>query len=363
MLPRILAFALTSWVVLAPAAALAQHAEAIEPYLRPALIVPRPTATVTLAVTQAGQRLVAVGERGIVVLSDDQGRTWRQVETPVSVTLTSVRFVNERRGWATGHSGVVLSTSDGGNTWARQLDGKSAAALTLAAAKALEERLGSSSPVARRALAVANQFVTDGPDKPLLDLHFADENQGFVVGAYGLALSTADGGKTWVSVLERLDNPKGLHLNAIGGNGQHIVIAGEQGLVLRSKDGGREFARVETPYRGSWFSVYLGRADEMVLAGLRGNAFFSPDAGSSWSKVDFGLPVSITTLSSGASGQVLAGNQAGGIFASRDGGRSFQSLGVQAIPPLASMAVPDAEGVVVVGLRGIQRVELKGVQK
>ena len=31
-----------------------------------------------LAIAQAGTRLVAVGDYGVIVLSDDQGRTWRQ---------------------------------------------------------------------------------------------------------------------------------------------------------------------------------------------------------------------------------------------------------------------------------------------
>ena len=45
--------------------------------------------TVLQAITQAGQRLVAVGERGLVLLSDDAGKHWRQAQVPVSVTLTA----------------------------------------------------------------------------------------------------------------------------------------------------------------------------------------------------------------------------------------------------------------------------------
>ncbi|WP_445667044.1 hypothetical protein, partial [Klebsiella pneumoniae] len=38
-----------------------------------------------LSVARAGERLVAVGESGLVILSDDQGATWRQVQAPVNV--------------------------------------------------------------------------------------------------------------------------------------------------------------------------------------------------------------------------------------------------------------------------------------
>ncbi len=58
---------------------------------------------VTTLSTKAGNRLVAVGERGIVLLSDDAGLNWKQVDVPVSVTLTGVQFVSPMKGWAIGH--------------------------------------------------------------------------------------------------------------------------------------------------------------------------------------------------------------------------------------------------------------------
>ena len=72
---------------------------------------------------------LAVGERGIVLLSDDSGMTWRQARVPVSVSLTAVQFVDAEQGWAVGHLGVVLHTEDGGETWHKQLDGERACLL------------------------------------------------------------------------------------------------------------------------------------------------------------------------------------------------------------------------------------------
>jgi photosystem II stability/assembly factor-like uncharacterized protein len=340
--------------------ALAQAQDGVHALQRPALMAPQSVRGAMLAVALAGRKIVAVGERGIVLLSDDRGATWRQVAIPVSVTLTAVRFADEKKGWATGHSGVVLATSDGGETWTPQLDGKAAARLTMSAAKAMEQRLGADNPVARRALATAARFESDGPDKPLLDLYFTDARRGMVVGAYGLAFVTEDGGKTWESALERFDNPKGLHLNAIAGDGQTIVIAGEQGLMLRSTDGGKQFARVETPYHGSWFAVHVGAASQVVLGGLRGNAYFSPDLGANWSQIAFGMPASITSLASGSGKRLFAANQAGMIFASTDGGRSFERLPLQGAAPLAALAEVGNDAFVLAGLRGIQRVNGRG---
>ncbi|MBI5444053.1 MAG: glycosyl hydrolase, partial [Deltaproteobacteria bacterium] len=112
------------------------YAEVSDLLDRPATVSGRALRSVQLAVARAGKRLVSVGERGTVLLSDDDGRTWRQAKVPVSLTLTCVCFASERSGWAAGHSGVVLRTSDGGETWVKQLDGRQAAQIELAAAKA-----------------------------------------------------------------------------------------------------------------------------------------------------------------------------------------------------------------------------------
>lgn len=328
---------------------------------RPALMAPQSLRAVMLAVAPAGRRLVAVGERGVVLLSDDLGANWRQVATPVSVTLTAVRFANASTGWATGHSGLVLATTDAGQTWTPRLDGTIAAGLVEAEARAMAQRLGADDPAARRALALAARFAADGPDKPLLDLHFSDARRGMVVGAYGLAFTTEDGGATWASALGRLDNPKGLHLNAIGGDGPHLVIAGEQGLLLRSSDGGLSFARLETPYRGSWFAVHVGAARRLVLGGLRGNAYFSPDLGMSWSQIALDQPASLTAFAGGGP-RLVAVNQAGALFASDNGGSSFTRLPLRGVvSPAAVLEVGD--GVfVLAGLRGMQRLDGRGAK-
>ena len=206
-----------------------------------------------LAVTRAGDRLVAVGERGSVLLSDDGGRAWRQARSvPVSVALTDVHFASASDGWAVGHSGVVLHSGDGGETWQRQLDGRQAAQAILDDAR---RRADAGEEGAAAAVRSAEFLVSDGPDKPFLGVRFADAQHGYVVGAYGLALSTADGGKSWQSLVGRIPNPRGKHLYQVQIDGEHVLVAGEQGALLRSVDGGAHFAEVVTPYAGTFFGA------------------------------------------------------------------------------------------------------------
>ena len=60
-----------------------------------------------IALAVAGKRLVAVGDRGIVVLSDDRGASWTQAEhVPSQALLTGVCFLDPQHGVAVGHDEV-----------------------------------------------------------------------------------------------------------------------------------------------------------------------------------------------------------------------------------------------------------------
>ncbi|AHL74343.1 hypothetical protein CH92_04270 [Stutzerimonas stutzeri] len=274
---------------------------------RAALMVRAPQNVALVDMELAGSRIVAVGERGVIIISDDQGASWRQVPVPVSTELTALSFVDERRGWAVGHSGVVLATQDGGETWTKQLDGHQTAQLMLEAAK----RSGN-----ERALKEAEWMVADGPDKPFLDVLFQDARHGMLIGAYGLAFATEDGGETWFPITDRFDNPGALHLYALATRGDEIVVAAEQGLVLRSVDAGKSFQALSVPYEGSFFTAALPPTGEIIVAGLRGNALQSRDGGASWTALKAPRNVSANFNSSAVddAGSVWLANAAGMVF-------------------------------------------------
>ncbi len=73
--------------MVAPGAA-AREAPPLE---QAALITPQAARSVLLGLARAGDRLVAVGERGIILYSDDNGANWQHELAPV---------------W-TGHSGLA----------------------------------------------------------------------------------------------------------------------------------------------------------------------------------------------------------------------------------------------------------------
>lgn len=308
-----------------------------------------------LAVTRAGNRLVAVGERGAVLLSDDAGRSWRQAKSvPVSVALTDVHFISASHGWAVGHSGVVLHSADGGETWQRQLDGNQAAVLIRDDAK---RRAEAGEEGAAAALRSAEYLVSDGPDKPFLGVRFRDELRGYVVGAYGIALQTVDGGKSWQSLVGTIPNPRGKHLYQIQSDGDVLLIAGEQGALLRSVDGGASFAEVATPYSGTFFGALDLDGDALLAFGLRGNAWRSDDGGASWQQVKLGQPVTVSAGRRLQDGSVLLADESGRLLRSTDGARSFVALAVQPGTGLTGIAEAADGALILSGARGLSRVE------
>ncbi|VXC51399.1 Glycosyl hydrolase [Pseudomonas sp. 8Z] len=310
---------------------------------RPALLSAKAERSVILDLARAGQRLVAVGERGIILLSDDNGASWRQVEVPVSVNLTAVQFVDAQQGWAVGHLGVVLHSSDGGETWSKQLDGIQAANLVLQAAQAS----GDSAQIQQ-----AEAMVADGPDKPFLDLYFQDARVGYLVGAYNLILRTEDGGQTWQSWMEHLDNPQALNLYAIRAWRGDLYIAGERGLLLRSSDGGEHFAALTSPYEGSFFGL-LATHDGLLAFGLRGNAWWSSDGGESWQGLETGVESALAAALELADGRLLLAGQGGELLIAQPGSLSTQSVPLRLAPGLSSVVQAADGSLASGGLSGI----------
>jgi photosystem II stability/assembly factor-like uncharacterized protein len=310
---------------------------------QPALISPRAAGAAMLAVARAGRRLVAAGERGIVRVSDDDGASRAQARVPVQVSLTALHFADARRGWAAGHLGVILRTDDGGTTWTRQLDGITAAQQALAAAP--------DEPARQR----ARRLMGEGPDKAFFDLDLAG-TRGLAVGAYGLAVDTRDAGAAWQPVAAaRLPNPKSLHLYAARWLGRQLFVAGEQGLLLRSSDGGESFEPLASPYKGSVFGLLPTRAGSLIAFGLRGHAFRSTDAGASWDKLETGVPLTLSAGIERADGSLLLLAQNGDLLASRDDGRRFERLPATRPLPAAALAAAAGGQVVVASLRGMER--------
>jgi photosystem II stability/assembly factor-like uncharacterized protein len=339
------ALCLTGWAFAdqAPAAKL----DPLDPLLKPAVPTMRAEQAVLIAVARAGERAIAVGESGIIVVSDDDGRHWSQAKVPVSVTLTSIYFATSKKGWAVGHSGVILATTDGGNTWVKQLDGIAITQLP----EEINPPLIGDGGVAPAA----------GAGDPLLDVWFADETTGFAVGAFGQILRTGDAGLHWERWRSHLPNPEGNHLYGIRAIGEALYVVGERGSVYMSVDRGNSFVAVKTPYEGSFFGLTGTRESGLVIYGLRGHAFHSTDRGRHWSEINAGGSNSWTGATVLDDHRIVLVGQGGEVMIGDTRTGTFQLVSGRQ-PPLSAIVSMAHDTAIAVGPRGVAIVQSPAAQ-
>ncbi|MFP3979195.1 WD40/YVTN/BNR-like repeat-containing protein [Marinobacter sp. KMM 10035] len=326
---------------------------------------------------RAGDRIVAVGERGHIIYSDDDGQTWVQGSVPVSVTLTAVDFGTETHGWAVGHSGVVLHTDDAGENWSLQLTGTDASKLAIESKEdqvaAMEERI-EEAPESEKAdlewamddlVFVIENMQSDldiGPVNPLLGVWFEDDQHGFVVGAYGMILRTEDGGRTWSDWASQIQNAQNFHLNSIARiTGGALVIVGEAGQIHVSVDGGDTWERRESPYEGSLFGVIgTGQVNELLAFGLRGNMLFSADLGKTWRMVPNSAGATLNDGSVADDGRITLVGNGGAVLMSTNGAESFREHFRNDRAGIMSVVPASGTNLLVVGESGVKITDARG---
>jgi photosystem II stability/assembly factor-like uncharacterized protein len=311
-----------------------------------AYIAPLADRTLLIDATTHNGRTVAVGDRGIVLVSTDGAASWTQSRVPTRSMLTGVFFYDDQLGWAVGHDALVLKTEDGGVSWRR---------------------------------------VNFAPELelPLFDVWFADADHGLAVGAYGFVLDTSDGGETWNErTLDAADfgattaeaeagsadggdeedasweeePPQDYHLNniAAGADGR-LYIAAEAGHVFRSDDAGQTWIRMPSDYDGSFFGGTVLSNGDVLMYGLQGTMYRSSDGGETWREIDTGVS---TTLIDGAElddGTVVVVGVSGTVLVSRDHGESFELVQREDRKALTSVLEANEGGLLLFGEAGTVR--------
>ncbi|MGF0237413.1 WD40/YVTN/BNR-like repeat-containing protein [Rhodococcus sp. IEGM1300] len=236
------------------------------------LLATRPDRVQINGLLNLGSRVVAVGERGSILLSDDQGVSWQpaSVAPQRDATLTAVVALDGERLLAVGHDGWILRSTDAGNHW---------------------------------------QEIRYDADlgEPLLGIWTAGGDSVMAFGSFGKFYQSLDAGQTWTPQVLDIDSA---HLNSMaGGEDGRRMLVGEQGLVLRTSDAGQHWQTLPAFYSGSLFGIVRLSADNWVTYGMRGHVFVSHDFGNSWTQINVGnqLPLYGHVLLPDHTGLVIVG--------------------------------------------------------
>jgi photosystem II stability/assembly factor-like uncharacterized protein len=233
-------------------------------------ILAQPAKAPLLSAAKLGSRVVAVGIRGLIIASDDEGVTWEQKPSPTDVTLTDLVFVESGKGFAVGHEESLLRTDDGGASW----------------------RL----------------VRTDASGVPLLRIRFLDAQRGFALGGRGVIYGTSDGGSSWTRTTVTADDGFDPHLFDLASTTDgRLLIAAEGGRLFRSSDGGRNWAELQSPYTGSFFGLVTFGQQSVLVYGMLGHAFLSRTGGDSWEELSTGIDQSFFSAAVTGEQILLAG--------------------------------------------------------
>ena len=351
----------------------ASHAAETEFALLPALKSNLAEQGLLLDVARASDRLLVAGEQGHILFSDDDGQTWIQADVPISLAITSVAFAGPGKAWATAHDGFLLNSADNGTSWQVKLTGSDVAQLSV---KAIEERIEEQRSAMDEATAEtredlewaledsvfaleeATAAVDEGMTSPMLTVWFANARDGYALGAYGIFLSTRDGGETWVMDGNRLDNPEKYHLYDIArSSAGTLLVAGEAGTLSRSLDAGDSWQRVDAIYAGSFFGAIAASDGSLLTFGLRGNVFRSTDEGESWVHIDTGDQRTLMCGTVTDNGSIILAGSAGAVLHSKDDGESFTVVPTEGGKVYSSVTTTPGGSLLLVGFGGVSTLD------
>lgn len=309
---------------------------------------------------RVGNRVVAVGDRGYIVYSDNNGASWQRAKTPPNTPLlTAVYFLDDKTGWAVGHDSMILTSTDQGASWTKA-------------------------------------FSAADEQKPLMDVTFVDASSGFAVGAYGAFYATTDGGKTWASrkLLESANvaapvvapqkgkyqsvgagkavdagtdnkaDAKGgdedKHINAIAKLGENkLFAAGEAGMLAKSNDGGKTWVKIVSPYKGSFFGAIQAQDGAVLIYGLRGRIYRSTDASlNNWKLIQNKTVASLMGATRLPDGALVLAGLSGTVLVSRDNGETFALLPTGSTKALSAPLLGAPNALLLIGEAGVRDVPL-----
>ncbi len=271
----------------------------------------RAEALFSIAFNKQGQGAI-VGRSGFVLVTLDKGVTWKKSQVVLGEERPSLFGVDVLENGvivAVGDFGAIVRSEDHGKTWTRSP--YSVAPPTNGVAPAPEcpalDAEGDNSDVIQEAR--------------LTDLDFVDDTVGFVVGEFGLALRTDDGGRSFKRQNSCTD--KTLYgLSIIGADG--VLAAGADGSAVETKDGGATWLVRATGTSEHLFGVWADRT-RAVVVGAAGTLLIRKGEGQ-LTAAKTGLHSWLTSAWLNEQGQgVLVGGRAY-VLLTKDGGRTQQRI-------------------------------------
>ncbi len=228
----------------------------------------------------------------IVLRTQDGGRTWTSNTELTLPALKYVRFLDARQGWAVGYASAlyptgIFRTEDGGRSWVTLpagATGKWTAADFRDPAHGVVAGFDGQLAVVSAPLVTASTTPSLGR-RPLRAMRLQDGRNGWLVGDGGLVMQTSDAGQTWQNPASPL--PPGVKdlfdFAALSVVGEHVWITGSPGtVVVHSPDAGRTWELLRTDQQLPMQALTFVDPERGWAVGALGTILATRDGGRSW---------------------------------------------------------------------------------
>lgn len=234
-----------------------------------------------------------VGDTGLAAMTTDGGESWRRVAVSGEGPFKDVFFVGDA-GWIVGDGGLILHSTNGGKSWDKQ---------------------------------------TSGVTVTLMQAFFLNRDKGFTVGTDGTLLKTVNGGSSWevfpldwIKFLPESLIEKGvIAINLYGIfflDDSSGWIVGDNGAVLHTSDGGKQWGILQIGSYPPLFSVFFKSRKEGWAVGQNGFFVKTVDGGRSWKKGSVKTEESLYGISMRGDYGVIVGDH-GAMLKTNDGGTTW----------------------------------------
>jgi len=197
-----------------------------------------------------------VGELGRIIRTTDGGQSWVRQDAGTKRPFLAMSCLDAKTAWIAGKEGIVYATKDGGDTWTQ---------------------------------------LQTGATRHLFAIEFPTLERGHAVGDFGAMVHTEDGGKTWTatrvpesvalpeSALDTGVEPGDVNLYGMSfGDPDHVWVVGEFGIIMTSADGGRTWQQQHSPVESTLFGVRFLDVNRGFAVGVDSTILATTDGGSTW---------------------------------------------------------------------------------
>ena len=225
------------------------------------------------------------GNGGTILHSTDGGNNWNIQNSGVTNNLQKILFLNDSLGWCAGFNGVILNTTNRGSSWEIQNINSGYNLYSIFFLNADTGWACGSQGKFLKTSDGGNTWIETTIDHPVVgirqlnDLHFDDQNIGWIVANGFIIYYTTDGGNNWAL---NFGGGAGYNIKSITRTTNHLYLCGNEipNMIFKS-DGGNVWYHINgTDYITN--SIFFIDDFQGWVVGENGNISHTSIGGDNW---------------------------------------------------------------------------------